>query len=135
MKQITIRVENDSAEMLAELSDKITTAAQTVIELFTYLRRGTINELRGQFTKVEIKAMSEVYKWFKPSWQIMNNPGAIVITVTNAEKHNQAISANGASLELLIPKLEALTSAQAIVLQLELINVSPDINKLIKTLS
>src|SRR5659263_363295 len=115
MKVITVRVDREPVDMLAELSDKVGTAAQTVIHLFTYLRRETIMELRGRFSPLEIKAMAEVFKWFKPAWQIMFNSKAMVATIFNAEKHNSAISSQGADINTLVVKIEALTSAQSMI--------------------
>ena len=139
MKVVTVRVDRESAEMLFELNDKHTTAAQTVIHLFTYLRRVTIMELRGRFNPLEIKAMAEVYKWFKPAWRIMCDNSAIITTIVNEEKHKALLSAGGVNIDILVKKLEALNSAQATILQLELINFweheTPDIKTLIKELS
>src|SRR5665647_3608969 len=95
MKQLTIRLDEPSVEMLGELSSKITATAQTVINMFTYLRRGTITELKGRFKATEIRALAEAYKNFKPSWQIMSSSLAIVETIVAAEKYKAGISSQG----------------------------------------
>jgi len=69
----------------------------------------------------------------------MATPETIILTVTNAEKHKSVVSNFGGVLSELNVKLEPLTSAQALILQLELINFwdreTPDIKQLIKALS
>jgi len=139
MKQVSIRVERDSVDMLTELNDKVGTAAATVVHLFTYLRRVTIMELRGRFTPSEIKAMAEAYKWFKPAWQIMCDNSAVITNLVNAEKHKSVASSFGVDIDTLVKKLETLTSSQATILQLELISFweheTPEIKTLVKALS
>ncbi len=139
MQQVNIRAERDSVEMLKELHPKVGTAGSTVISIFTYLRRATITELRGRFNPAEIRALGEVYKWMKPSWQMMATSDAIIFNITNAENQKSVISGQGATLEALIKKIEPLTSAQALILQLELISFfeheMPDVKQLVKALS
>jgi len=139
MKQLTIRLDEPSVEMLGELSTKITATAQTIINMFTYLRRGTITELKGRFKATEIRALAEAYKNFKPSWQIMTNSSSIVETIIAAEKYKAMISTQGCYVDDLIAKVKPLTSAQALILQLELISFwnhpTPEIKTLIKVLS
>lgn len=139
MKQLTIRLDEPSVEMLGELSTKITATAQTIINMFTYLRRGTITELKGRFKATEIRALAEAYKNFKPSWQIMSSSLAIIETIIAAEKYKAVISTQGCYVDDLIAKVKPLTSAQALILQLELISFwnhpTPEIKTLVKALS
>lgn len=139
MRPVSIRLDEAPVEMLTELSDKISASAQTVINVFTYLRRGTITELKGRFKATEIRAMAEAYKNFKPSWQIMSSSLAIIETIVAAEKYKAMISTQGCYVDDLIAKVRPLTSAQALILQLELISFwnhpTPEIKTLIKVLS
>ena len=139
MPQVNIRVDRDAYEMLNKINPKPGTAGTTVINLFTQLRSATIAELRGRFTPAEIKALAEAYKWVKPSWALMTSPVAINFQLANAENLKSAISAQGVSIAQLTDKIIPLTSAQALILQLELISFwefeTPDVKTIVKALS
>jgi len=140
-KTIGIRLDEDVEKMLAELSVKQSTAAQSAVEVLLWLRRTTIHELKGRFTRDEIIGLAASFNGLIPSWQIMCNPSVFVAHTEDAEKYEAAISTNGADPAMLFEKLRALTSGQATILQLELWsfwnrdeNTDPDLEALIKTL-
>ena len=146
MKQTTVRFDDQSLRMLTEIDQKPTTAAQTVIEVFGYLRRATLGELKGMFTREEIIALSDSFNGLMPTWQIMCNTAVFVAHTADAEKFQYSISSHGADPAVLLEKLSKLSAAQATILQLELVvfwnnaaensygSPAPDLEKLIKML-
>lgn len=147
MKNVTIRLDDQHARMLAEIDAKPTTAAQTAVEILNFTRRSTLNELKGQFTPEEITALADSFNGLIPTWQIMCNTSVLVAHTEDAEKYQQSASKHGAKIDGLLEKLSKLTAAQATILQLEFIRFwncegnggygspSPDLEKLVKFLS
>jgi hypothetical protein len=119
--RISIRIETSEIEtMLSEISHKPATSAQTVLELFTYLRRSTLLEIRGRFSNEEITALALHAKTKKPAWQVMCSVSVYTSDIAEAEKFNSAISIYGVDPNALIDKILNLTSAQVAILQLEI---------------
>jgi nitrate/nitrite-specific signal transduction histidine kinase len=143
MKNVTIRIDAENESMLNEISTKPTTATQEIIEVFTWLRKQTIHELKGMFTREEIIGLADSFNGLMPTWRIMCNPSALLFHTEDAEKYQSSISMHGGNIETLVKKIEKLSSAQATILQLELWafwnrdenNGSPDLEVLIKKLS
>jgi len=125
--------------MLPDIHKRPNTAATCAIEVFAWLRRATINELRGIFLTQEIIALAHIHNGLHPAWQIMCNTNAIVTHTVDAEKFNNAVSMYGGDIDALVKKLENLTTAQSTILQFELISFwnreKPDLEQLIKALS
>lgn len=146
MKQTTVRFDDQTLRMMQEIDAKPTTAAQTVTEIFGYLRRATLAELKSMFTREEIIALVDSFNGLMPTWQIMCNTAVFVAHTEDAEKYQSSISLHGADPASLLEKLSKLSAAQATILQLELVifwnNESvnsygapmPDLEKLVKTL-
>ena len=146
MKQTTVRFDDQMTRMLAEIDPKPATAAQNVTEIFGYLRRATLAELKGMFTREEIIALADSFNGLMPTWQIMCNTSVFVAHTGDAEKFQYSISSHGADPAALLAKIGKLTAAQATILQLELVifwnnegensygSPSPDLEKLIKYL-
>jgi citrate lyase beta subunit len=138
MKNITIRTDAEVTGMLSEINVRQTTAAQTALEVFTWLRKATLHELKGKFTREEIIALIDSFNGLMPTWRIMCNTQVLVAHTEDAEKYQQSLSMHGATTDL-IYKLAILTSAQATILQLELWafwnrddeNASPNIEEFI----
>lgn len=147
MKQSTVRYDETVGRMLAEIDSKPTTAAQTVLEIFTHLRRATLNELRGKFSQEEIFALADSFNGLLATWQFMANPSVLVSHFEDANLYESVCDRHGVNYEPLIEKLKQLTAAQATILQLEFIRFwncegdggygspSPDLEKLVKFLS
>jgi hypothetical protein len=147
MKQTTVRFDDQTLRMLVEIDAKPTTAAQTVTEIFGYLRRATLAELKGIFTRDEIIALADSFNGLMPTWQIMCNASVFAAHTEDAELYQMSASSHGADPVALIDKIRRLTSAQATILQLELVifwnneaensygSPSPDLEKLIKMLA
>lgn len=147
MKPTTIRFDETVGRMLAEIDSKPTTAAQNVLEVFTHLRRTTLGELRGKFTREEIIALADSFNGLLPTWQLMANTSVLVSHTEDAQTYEGVCTRHNADFNQLIEKLKQLTSAQATILQLELIRFwncegsggfgapSPDLEKLVKFLS
>lgn len=140
-KTISMRLEEDLQKMLSEISEKPSLAAQTAVEVLLWMRRATIHELKGKFTRDEIVGLASSLNGLIPTWQVMCNPVVFVAHTEDAEKYECAISTNGADPDVLVEKLKNLTSGQATILQLELWafwnrdeNKDPDLESLIKTL-
>lgn len=140
-RTLSIRLDGDQLRMLYEISVKPTSSAQTAVEVLLLMRRATIKELKGIFTRDEIIALLSIFKPLVPNWQIMCNTDVLVAIVQDAEKHAGAISLNAADPDALIEKLKPLTAGQATILQLELWsfwnrdkNMPVDVGKFVTTL-
>jgi len=120
MKNVSIRLENELVTMLSEISQRPTTAAQTSIEVLLYLRRATIYELKGLFSREEIIALVHIYNGLVPVWKTMCNPSVLIVQIEDAEKYKNSTTSYGANPSELIDKIRTLTAAQAAILQLEL---------------
>jgi len=147
MKTITIRLEDNLLKMLSEVDYKPTTAAQNIVELFAYLRRTTLLELKGMFTQKEITVLADIYNGLIPTWKYLSSKEMLVAEIEDGENFEKVCSLHDVDLSILIEKVKKLTSAQVAILQLELYrfwNVEgdggygsplPDLNKLIEFLS
>lgn len=120
-KQTAVRIDPDAQEMLRTINSRPTTAAQTAIEVFIWLRRATIAELKNQFSKEELIALADTFKGILPDWKLAVNPSVLITYVQEAEKYQYSISRTGSDPELLISKLNKLTSAQSTILLLEIV--------------
>jgi hypothetical protein len=147
MKTITIRLEDNLLKMLSEVDYKPTTAAQNIIELFTYLRRATLIELKGILTEQEITVLADIYNGVMPVWRYLSSKEMLIAEVEDGEHLEEVCSRHGVDFNILIEKIKGLTSAQVAILQMELYrfwNVegdggygspSPDLKTLYKTLT
>ena len=142
MKNVSIRLEDELYTMLSEISTKPTKAGQATVEVMLWLRRTTIHELKGRFTRAEIITLANNFKGLTPAWKIQCNPSVFITQTEDAEKYQNSTSSNGANPDELINKLKSLTSAQVAILQLELWafwnhdeSTEPDLEVLIKYLS
>lgn len=138
MKQTTIRYDDQTASMLSEIDSKAATAVQNIIEMFLFLRRATLKEIKGKFTTEEITAIVDSLNGLLPTWQLMVNPSVLIAHMQDAEEIEGTIKRHNADPEKIIEKLKQLTSAQATILQFEIINFwngpSRDLEKFIKEL-
>ena len=67
MKNITIRADEETLGMLTEINVKQTTAAQTAIEVFAWLRKATLHELKGMFIREELIALLDSFNGLIPT--------------------------------------------------------------------
>ena len=142
VKTVSSRLSGDVMTQLEEIDSRPSISTQTAIEVFVYLRRSTLHELRGRFSKEEIIALADSFKELTPTWQIMCNTDVLVAHTEDAEKYRHSATSHGADPLALIEKIKQLTSAQASILQLELWAfwnrndaTPPDLELLIKSLS
>ena len=117
---ITYRADEEMTSMLNTMHARPTTATISALELFTSIRKETIRELRGRFSRKEIMALIDSYKRATPHLQMMATNYVLVGHTKDAERDFRSTSSNNANLNVLIEKLKLLTSAQAAILQLEL---------------
>jgi hypothetical protein len=120
MKNVTIRIDSETGSMLSEISTRPTTAVQSVLEVFTWLRRKTINELRGRFTREELIGFADSFNGLLPTWQLMSNPDVFMAHCYDAEKYQRSFSSHEADYNEVAKKISVLTSAQSTIFQLEL---------------
>lgn len=147
MKTTTIRFDEIVERSILAMSEKPTTAMQTIAEVFHYSRLGTLAEIRGRFTREEIIALADSFNGLLPTWSIMCNPKVFAAHTEDAEIYQASASMHNADIKTLVAKLEALTVFQSTILQLELLRFwntdgpegygtpQPDLEKLIEFLS
>lgn len=117
---ITIRTTEFVDKTLSQIEEKQTTAAQIAIELFCYIRRATISELKGKFTASEITALADGYNGTMPVWEYLSSTSMFAAHVEDCEQLEGTFTRNGANFNQVIAKVKKLTAAQVAVLQLEL---------------
>ncbi len=117
---ITFRADEEIALMLNTMHVRQTTATLSVLELFTAIRKETVRELKGRFSRKEIMALVDSYKVSTPGLQSMATSYVLIGHTKDAERDFKSTSSNNANLNVLIDKLKMLTSGQAAILQLEL---------------
>ncbi len=120
-QRISIRIETSEIEnMLSEINSKPATAVQTILELFTSMRRSTLLEIRGMFSPEEITALAWYLKTKKPVWQIICITSILINDIEETERYNSLISSHGIHPNALFDKIRKMTSAQVAILQLEI---------------
>lgn len=146
MKATTIRYNQQTGAMLAEIDLRPTTAVQIATELCMYTRRATLLEIKGKFSREEIIAMADCFNGTMPTWQYLPNTSLLIAQIEDGEKYQQSCSRHEAKLDKLLEKIKTLTAAQAAVLQLELYRFwncegkggygspSPNLDKLVEAL-
>ncbi len=117
---ITFRADEEVTTMLKTMHARPTLATLSVLELFTAIRKETIRELKGRFSRKEIMALTDSFKRSTPRLQMMATNYVLEGHTRDAERDFKSTSSNNANLNVLIEKLKLLTSAQAAILQLEL---------------
>lgn len=141
VKTVSSRISGEVMTLLEAIDSRPSVSTQLAVEIFVYLRRSTLLEIRGRFSKEEITALADSFKELSPNWQIMCNTDVLAAHFETAEKYQSSATSNGADPLVLIEKIKQLTSAQATILQLELFTFlnrhddeDPDIKVLIKSL-
>lgn len=117
---ITFRADEEMTSMLNTMDARPTAATISVLELFTAIRKETIRELKGRFSRKEIMALADSFKNSTPRLQMMATNYVLVGHTRDAERDFKCTSSNNANLNVLIEKLKLLSSAQGAILQLEL---------------
>ena len=120
---ITIRTENLSSgleEKLGEIFDNKTIAGETIIDSFLYLRRNTLSEIKGIFTKEEIIGIVDLRNGtiFEPQFSCNNK--FLLAELEDAEKFDSQSKNFNFDYKKLIAKIQRLTSAQIYFLLLEI---------------
>ena len=117
---ITFRADEEMTSMLNTMDARPTAATISVLELFTAIRKETIRELKGRFSRKEIMALVDSFKSSTPRLSMMATNYVLVGHTRDAERDFKCTSSNNANLNVLIEKLKMLSSAQGAILQLEL---------------
>lgn len=117
---ITFRADEEMTVMLETMHSRPTTATISVLELFTAIRRETIRELKGRFSRKEVMSLIDSYKRSTPGLKSMATNYVLVGHTKDAERDFKCTSSNNANLNVLIEKLKMLSAAQGAILQLEL---------------
>ncbi len=120
---ITIRTENLAPgleEKLGEIFDNKTTGGEIIIDSFLYLRRDTLQELKGIFTKEELTGLIALRNGtiFEP--QFSCNAKFLLAELEDAEKFDNQSKNFSFDYKKLIAKIQKLTSAQVYFLLLEI---------------
>jgi hypothetical protein len=117
---ITVRADDNVAEMLESIESRPGSAAFVALEVFTFLRRATLHELKGRFTREEIGVLAECFSHATPAWSVMCNTSVLVSFIEDTERYNHASTRYAAKMPELLDKIRLLNTAQATILQLQL---------------
>jgi len=61
MKNVSTRIEEKQAAMLAALYGNLSAGTSRAAESFAYLRNYTLNEIKGKFSGQELSALTDIF--------------------------------------------------------------------------
>ena len=124
LKQITmqtsIRITDDSEKLLTPLFDNRNEAIQAAIDAYNSIRRYTLNEITGIFTREEIIAMVDNLNGtlLQPEYQA--NKDIYIAHLEDGEKFENLSARFEVDFKTLKAKVEGLTAAQIFFIQAEI---------------
>jgi len=144
MKNISLRTEKKIAEELAIIYENTSKGAAFAVDAYPYLRRYTLNEIRGIFTKEELSSMVDNLNGIIMQSVFMINADVFISSLEVGVEYEDLENKWGVDSVKLFEKINMLTAAQVYFLQDEIRRFweiptaygspSPDLDKLIKDL-
>jgi hypothetical protein len=120
MKSITFRADEDLASQLEDLYESKGGGAERIIPGFMTIRKYTVHELHGVFTKEEFAAIIASQNGLLLEPKVQANGKMLQAHLEDSEKYEGNISGNSAKLKELLEKVNNLTAAQIYFLQDEI---------------
>jgi len=120
MKSISFRADEDLASQLEELYESKGGGAERIIPGFMTIRKYTLHELQGVFTKEEFAALVAVQNGLLLDPKVQANGKMLNAHLEFSETYDRNISGNRAILNELLEKINNLTAAQVYFLQDEI---------------
>lgn len=121
MTTISPRVTPETANKLAEMAGNKNAGAAEAITGYLYIRRATLQELKGKFTREEATALLDMYNGTLLTPELQYQPQVLRAKIEDAEQYDHTCSIHGADVNKLLGKTDKLTAAQVWVLQQEIV--------------
>src|SRR5690606_8116153 len=115
-KNITIRLDEQQAENLKKDYGQISTAIQLIVEPFERLRKMTMQELKGYFSREELTVLVDSQNGVLLTPDFIYNKQFIIAQLEDFEHFESGISRHGAKLENLLKKMDKLSHSQVYLL-------------------
>lgn len=137
MTTVSPKLQDEIADQLIEIAGTKNAGASEAIEAYIYIRRATLHELKGVFTKEEAAALADMYNATLLTPRLQVQPEVIRAEIEDSERYENTCSRHGANMDELLKKTDVLTAAQVFVLQQELVRAwnNQEIQKMIDFLS
>lgn len=137
MTTVSPKLQDEIAVQLTEIAGTKNAGASEAIEGYIYIRRSTLFELKGKFTKEEATALADMYNATLLTPRLQVQPEVIRAQIEDSERYERTCSRHGANPEELLKKTDKMTAAQVFVLQQELVRAwnNQEIQKMIDFLS
>jgi len=120
MKNISLRTEEKIANELAAIYENTSKGAAIAVEAFPYMRKYTLDELRGIFTKEELSAIVNSLNSIIMQAELMISKDVFVAHLEDSDKFEGLAEIWGIDFVKLSEKIERLSSVQVYFLQDEI---------------
>lgn len=117
---VSARIEDSIITQLEEIYGKPGTGASVAAEAFVFIRRYTLRELKGVFTKEELHGIIDNLNGLIFESQFQANPQMFAVHLEDGEIYDNLSTRWGFKWKTFIEKVKSLTSAQAFFLQEEI---------------
>jgi hypothetical protein len=117
---VSARLEEAIIKQLEEIYAKPGTGASVAAEAFVFIRRYTLRELKGVFTKEELHGIIDNLNGLIFESQFQANPQMFAVHLEDGEIYDNLSTRWGFDFDVFIKKIKNLTSAQAFFLQEEI---------------
>lgn len=128
MKNVNFRVDDTLAGLMDDCYTSKGGAAEKIIPAFFQIRKYTLTELKGIFTREEITALADSLNGTLQDANFQANKGVARAHLQDFEIYQYGVSRHGAALPELLEKIASLTASQVYFLQEE-INIMWEKNK------
>lgn len=137
MQTVSPKLSDRVVKELIDFAGNKNAGATESIEGYSFIRRATLAELKGKFTKPEATAMVDMYNGTLLTPELQYQPEVLRAKIEDSEKYEGSCRRHGAKMADLLKKTDALTAAQVWVLQQELVRAwdNNSVEDIIKHLS
>ena len=121
-KNVTIKLDEREIEVLKNDFGQISTAIQLIVEPFNRLKKTTLNEIKGYFSREELTVLVDCLNGTMLTPDFIYNKSFFIFNLEDFEQLEGGISRHNASPEILLNKLKELNSSTVYFLFLEILN-------------
>lgn len=118
---ISPRIGDDVAAALADIAGTKAAGGGEACEAYVYIRRSTMAELQGKFSKAEATALVDMYNGTMLTPELQYQAQVLRVKIEDAEKFDRTCSKYKVDVSKLTAKTDKLTAAQVFILQQELV--------------
>ncbi len=119
-KNATVRISEDSQNVLRNNFKNLNEAITLLVEPFDKLRKMTITERKGYFTREEVVAMVSSLNGTLITPDFIYNKQFFIHQLSDFESFENGVSRHEAALEPLVEKIKQLSSAEVYVITLDI---------------